>query len=112
MFYLFTICRYPADTNLVFIINKNYWLAYHYLAPWDYQTGEYGKYGTDNTSAFIRVCAALGLATNLRVCDGTTVKKALYMSLDTEKSISECLAAVESQANIPNDHYLDAKKYI
>lgn len=105
------VFRYPADTNLVFIINKSYWLSYHYLVPWDYQTSEYGKYGTDCTSAFIRVCAALEFATDLRVCDSNTARSALYMSIETEKSVSDCLNEIVKSADIPDDHYLRAQKY-
>lgn len=34
-----------SDSNLIFIITKSYWPQYHYLVPWDYQTGEFGNYG-------------------------------------------------------------------
>ncbi|KAK4883139.1 hypothetical protein RN001_006458 [Aquatica leii] len=101
--------RYPLDTNLVFIINKTYWLQYHYLAPWDYQTSEYGNYGNDYISAFIRVCAALELATDLRTIDGHGVRDALYNSFETKKDISQCLSEVE--LSIPKDHYLRPQKF-
>lgn len=35
----------PSDSNLIFIITKSYWPLYHYLLPFDYQTGEFGSYG-------------------------------------------------------------------
>ncbi|KAF5298630.1 hypothetical protein FQR65_LT18876 [Abscondita terminalis] len=101
--------RYPLDTNLVYIINKTYWLQYHYLAPWDYQTSEYGHYGNDFVSTFIRVCAALEIATNLRTIDGKGVRDALYNSLVSKKDISECLSDIDS--SIPMDHYLRPQTY-
>ncbi|KAK5650515.1 hypothetical protein RI129_001544 [Pyrocoelia pectoralis] len=103
--------RYPLDTNAVFIINKNYWLQYHYLVPWDYQTSEYGNYGGDYISKFIRVCAALELATNLRTIDSNGVKKALEMCLETKKNIKDCLLEVYDSTSIPIDHYLKPSKF-
>lgn len=35
----------PSDSNMIFVVTKSYWPAYHYLLPWDYQTGEFGSYG-------------------------------------------------------------------
>lgn len=107
----FHFIRYPADTNLVFILTKSFWLPYHYLTPWDYQTGEFGKYGIDCISKFIRVCAALGDATDLRTVDSAGVKEALTMAVDTKKHIAQCLLEVEKTSEIPKDHYLQASKY-
>lgn len=103
--------RYPADTNIVFLWDKTYWLHYHYLAPWDYQTSEYGRYGNDQISALIRVFAALELAADLRTTNTAVVQQALYMSLKSNKHISECLVETEANGNIPTDHYLNPKKY-
>ncbi|KAF2899082.1 hypothetical protein ILUMI_07093 [Ignelater luminosus] len=102
---------YPADTNLVFLWDKTYWLHYHYLTPWDYQTGEYGNYGDDQISALIRVFVALEFASNLRTTSTAAVQQALYASLKTKKHISECLLETEVNGNIPPDHYLNPKKY-
>ncbi|CAH0558588.1 unnamed protein product [Brassicogethes aeneus] len=103
--------KYPCDTNLVFILSKNYWLSYHYLAPWDYQTSEYSKYGTDCVSKFIRVCAALEYATDLKTVDCKTVQKALIHSLHENKSINEALLESEANSKIPVEHYLTPFKY-
>lgn len=35
----------PSDSNMIFLVTKSYWPQYHYLLPWDYQTGEFGNYG-------------------------------------------------------------------
>lgn len=96
---------------MVFILTKSFWLPYHYLTPWDYQTSEYGKYGTDCVSKFIRVCAALGDATDLRTVDSADVKEALAMAVDTKKHITQCLLEVEKKSLVPKDHYLQASKY-
>lgn len=98
------------DSNLVFILVKTYWLSYHYLAPWDYQTGEFGKYGDDMVSAFIRVCAALELATDLKTVDSDSVRRALVKSIKEKKNITECLLEESEQTTIPSDHYLNPKK--
>ncbi|RZC35592.1 acyl-CoA Delta(11) desaturase, partial [Asbolus verrucosus] len=94
------------DNNLIFLIKKSYWISYHYLSPWDYQAGEYGEYGTDCTSKFIRVCAALELATDLKTLDYQVVRNALTMSVVENKPIPQCLSQLDSQSDIPKDHYL------
>lgn len=52
----------PSDSNMIFVVTKSHWPLYHYLLPWDYQTGEFGDYGrctdpahkqNDLTNAFI-----------------------------------------------------------
>ncbi|XP_026476483.1 acyl-CoA desaturase 1-like [Ctenocephalides felis] len=105
--------RYPSDSNMIFFITKSYWPSYHYMLPWDYQSGEYGTYGSGCSTAFIRVFAALGLATNLRTMDSASVKKALANSVDTGKPIEQCLEEVGSKAQqkFHPEHYLDAVKY-
>lgn len=35
----------PSDSNMIFLVTKSYWPQYHYLLPFDYQTGEFGDYG-------------------------------------------------------------------
>lgn len=35
----------PSDSNMIFVVTKSHWPLYHYLLPWDYQTGEFGDYG-------------------------------------------------------------------
>lgn len=96
---------------MVFLVDKTYWLQYHYLTPWDYQCSEYGKYGNDFTSAFIRVCAALDLATNLRTLDSNSVKNALYLSVETKEPITDCLLKIEANGTLPKNHFLEPKKY-
>ncbi|KAF7283188.1 hypothetical protein GWI33_001206 [Rhynchophorus ferrugineus] len=102
--------KYPMDSNLVFIIVKTYWLSYHYLTPWDYQIGEFGKYGNDMVSAFIRVCAALELANDLKTVDSATVRRALVKSVKEDKNITECLLEESEEVTLPSNHYLDPKK--
>lgn len=105
-------CRYPSDTNLVFILTKSHWLSYHYLAPWDYQTSEYGEYGTDLISKFIRVCAALDLATDLKTISSDTVRKALTKSIVEKRHVTECLKELcDSNDDVPEDHYLNPSKH-
>lgn len=96
---------------MVFILTKSHWLSYHYLAPWDYQTSEYGEYGTDLVSKFIRVCAALELACDLKTISSDTVRKALSKSITEKRNITECLLELSENNNIPEDHYLNPSKH-
>lgn len=97
---------------MVFILTKSHWLSYHYLAHWDYQTSEFGEYGTDLVSKIIRVCAALDLAWDLRTISSETVRKALMKSTVEKKHITECLLELSEDSNdIPEDHYLNPSKH-
>lgn len=99
--------KYPADTNMVFILTKSYWPQYHYLLPCDYKSGEYGSYATGCSTTFIRIWAAMGWATGLRTMDSGTVKAALAAAVTSGKSISDCLHEAEKAQTLPGDHFLD-----
>nr|CAD7613973.1 unnamed protein product [Timema genevievae] len=47
--------RTTADSNLVFILTKSFWPFYHYLLPWDFNSGEYGSYEDGFSTAMIKV---------------------------------------------------------
>nr|CAD7448872.1 unnamed protein product [Timema bartmani] len=83
--------RTTADSNLVFILTKSFWPFYHYLLPWDFNSGEYGSYEDGFSTAMIKVWAALGWAFSLRTIDSEGVKKALHVAVDTGKDVKECL---------------------
>lgn len=97
--------RYPCDTNMVFFVNKTFWIPYHYMAPWDYLTGEFGKYATDFTSNFIRACAAVGYASELKTVDSDHIKEAIYKAAIGEKSLAQCLNDLE-HLSIEKELYL------
>ncbi|XP_066994124.1 acyl-CoA Delta-9 desaturase [Anabrus simplex] len=83
--------NFSFDTNWIFLVNLSYWPHYHYLLPWDYQTGEYGNYGSGLTTSFIRVCYALGWATELKTIDSNSVKKAIETCVHSGKPLIDCL---------------------
>jgi stearoyl-CoA desaturase (delta-9 desaturase) len=87
----------------VFFLTKNFWPQYHYLLPWDYQTGEYGSYGTGCTTAFIRVWAAVGWATGLRTMDASSIKDALVTAAETKRPVVECLFDAENYSKQYNE---------
>ncbi|KAL1491759.1 hypothetical protein ABEB36_012309 [Hypothenemus hampei] len=91
--------KYPADTNLVFLITKTYWISYHYLAPWDFQTSEYGKYETDYITKFIKICTALNYASDLKTIDSQGVRMALADSVRQGEDIKKCLENKAKQSN-------------
>ncbi|XP_053613160.1 acyl-CoA Delta-9 desaturase [Plodia interpunctella] len=95
----------PPDSNSVFILSKTFWPHYHYLVPYDYKSGEYGTYDTGCSTAFIRVWAALGLATNLRTVDTPTLQKALAITAKTQLPLQTCLDQLADKTN-REDHYL------
>ncbi|PSN55637.1 hypothetical protein C0J52_04061 [Blattella germanica] len=98
-----------ANSNLVFFITKSHWPQYHYLLPWDYQTGEYGTYGEGCTSTFIRIWAAMGWATDLRTIDTDSVRRALVAAVETKKPVVECLNDAENYSKTYNENELYLK---
>ncbi|CAH0407060.1 unnamed protein product [Chilo suppressalis] len=96
----------PPDSNWVFVLSKSFWPHYHYLIPYDYKSGEYGTYDSGCTSAFIRVCAALGLATDLKTVDTATVQKALADAARTKLPVQTCLDQAVLEQILPKEHYL------
>lgn len=115
-----------SDSNMVFIVTKrytsnffltlhelsfrnfSYWPQYHYLLPFDYQSGEFGNYGKGSSTALIRVFAALGWATDLKTVTTDAVKIGLTRAVDTGKPVVDCLtqASEEEFKRVPKDHYL------
>lgn len=100
--------NFSFDTNWIFVVNLSFWPHYHYLLPWDYSTGEYGTYGRGCTTAFIRMCAALGWATDLRTIDSESVKNALECCIKTNTPLVECLAKEGDKfsESLNNDKFL------
>ncbi|CAH0714309.1 unnamed protein product, partial [Brenthis ino] len=101
--------KYPPDSNSVFILNRTFWPEYHYIYPHDYKSGEYGSYGSGCSTAFIRVFAALGLATNLCTLESSTLQKALAENVKTKRSLKLCIDDAVSKQMLPEDHFLKQK---
>jgi len=103
----------PSDSNMIFLVTKSYWPQYHYLLPFDYQTGEFGNYGAGLSTALIRVFAALGVATELKTMTSDAVKIGLTRAVDTGRPVVDCLTEVgmEQIGLLPDDHYLQPHKY-
>lgn len=91
------------NSNIVFMLTKSYWPYYHYTIPWDYQTGEYGDYGKGCTSAFIRIWAAIGWATDLRTVDTTCIRNALVTATKTNRPVKEYLCDAENYSSEYNE---------
>ncbi|XP_045482948.1 acyl-CoA Delta-12 desaturase [Harmonia axyridis] len=103
--------KFPSDTNLVFFFNKTHWISYHYLAPWDYQTGEYGKYGEDCPTIFINLCETLKLASDLKTVDSNTIRKALVKSVDEKKTFSDSLFELHNVEQKTKDNMFRPTKF-
>lgn len=83
--------RRSIDTGLIFVVNKSLWPQYHYILPWDYQSGEYGNYKDGFCNAMLRIFASLGLIYDLRTVNAEGVRSALYKSTTTKKPLLKCL---------------------
>ncbi|XP_072938600.1 acyl-CoA Delta-9 desaturase isoform X2 [Epargyreus clarus] len=98
--------KYPPDSNTVFILNRTFWPHYHYIYPCDYKSGEYGSYGSGCSTAFIRVWAALGLATNLKTIDTSTIQRALADAAVSKRPLNKCIEEAIKKQTLPEEHYL------
>lgn len=69
--------------------------------------------GSGCSTALIRVFAALGLATDLRTMTSGACKVGLTRSVDSGRSLVDCLteAGSEQMDKLPKDHYLNKQKY-
>jgi stearoyl-CoA desaturase (Delta-9 desaturase) len=86
----------------------SYWPQFHYLLPYDYQSGEFGNYGEGTSTKLIRIFAAMGWATELKTITSDAVRKGLAMAVDSGKDVVDCLkeASEEEMKKLPDDHYL------
>lgn len=69
------------------------WHNYHHTFPWDYKAEEFGNNGYNPTTAFINLCAKLGLAYDLKYPSEELVRKQMLRaqnSLD-EDHVEVCL---------------------
>ncbi|XP_061730135.1 acyl-CoA Delta-9 desaturase [Cydia pomonella] len=98
--------KYPHDSNSVFVLAKTFWPQYHYLIPNDYKSGEYGTYDCGCSTAFIRVWAALGLATDLNTIEQATIQQALKAAAESKRPLKTCIADAAKHQTLPEDHFL------
>ena len=72
------------------------WHNYHHVFPWDYKTAELGNYKYNITTAFIDLCAAFGLAYDLKTAPRDMIKKRVDRTGDgtwnNEKSASKIIS--------------------
>ena len=76
-FFIFFFAKFrnisPVESPIVsFLALGEGWHNYHHVFPWDYKTGEFGSYNLNVTTAFIDLCAKLGLATGRKYFVGTS----------------------------------------
>lgn len=63
---------------------------------------------------WIRVFAAMGHATDLKTITSEAVRVGLTNAVETDGDVVECIksAAAVKQEELPNDHYLNASKFM
>lgn len=68
------------------------WHNYHHIFPYDYKTAELGNYSGNLTTAFIDLCAWLGLAYDLKTVDPELVLKKAKITGDGSHSMTKGVA--------------------
>ncbi|KOB69403.1 Acyl-CoA desaturase BmorPDSN, partial [Operophtera brumata] len=58
------------------------------------------------STTFIRVYAALGLATNLRTVDTKTIQTTMAQMVKTKRPLQDCLEEAMKEQVLPEDHFL------
>ncbi|XP_014485654.1 PREDICTED: acyl-CoA Delta(11) desaturase-like [Dinoponera quadriceps] len=61
------------------------WHNYHHAFPWDYRSSEFGNYSISISTAFINLCAFLGMAYDLKAATSDMVKQ----RITENKSVSK-----------------------
>ncbi|KAG8237199.1 hypothetical protein J437_LFUL016085 [Ladona fulva] len=86
-------CRYPSgEDDLVFIVSKTFWPAYHYLVPNDYRSEEFGGYGSGLTTFFIQAHLSLGTAWEAKTTNSTMIKDAIKQAVKRKRLLRDCIA--------------------
>lgn len=70
--------------------------------------------GADCTTIWIRIFAAMGVATDLKTITSDAVRVGLTNAVETDGDVVECIksAAAIKQDELPSDHYLNASKFM
>lgn len=61
------------------------------------------------STTFIRVFAALGIATDLRTVETETIQTALANAVKTNRPIQVCVEEIIKEQNLAKDHFLRRK---
>lgn len=104
----------PTDSNSIFFITKSFWPQFHYLLPYDYQSGEFGDYAIGTGTTMIRVFAALNMASELRTISSTAVRQGLSTAVETKRPIVECIEEQVKleETTLPANHFLNREKFM
>jgi hypothetical protein len=93
------IFYFRFQDNTSFLLNKSYWLNYHYLLPWDYKCTEFGTYDRGCSTFFIKMWANLGLVNFLKTASSESIRDALYQAASKKLDIPESLESVKKIAD-------------
>jgi stearoyl-CoA desaturase (delta-9 desaturase) len=116
-FFVSTMLRYAMCTNITFLVNswahifgsrpydKNIyptesptvavltggegWHNYHHTFPWDYKTGEFGKYRSNLTTGFLDLMAAIGWAYDLKTASEEMIMKRVNRTGDGSRKFDK-----------------------
>ncbi|XP_066580889.1 acyl-CoA Delta-9 desaturase [Prorops nasuta] len=101
--------KFPVDDNSVFFLNKSYWINYHYLLPWDVNSGEFGTYDSGFGSLIIKLWNELGLINRLKSPTTENIRETLHKlataKTDVDEVLSELKETVETQAKMIDLQY-------
>ncbi|KAK0164231.1 hypothetical protein PV328_002882 [Microctonus aethiopoides] len=90
--------KYPPEDNLVFLINRSYWLNYHYVIPWDWKSGEFGTYNSGFSTSIINIFERIGLVKDLKTASDENIREALFSLASTKKTATEVFEDVKKAA--------------
>lgn len=77
------------NATVAFLAFGEGWHNYHHAFPWDYKAAELGNYRLNVSTAFIDMCARLGLAYNLKTANPVMVEKRARRTGDGAKKHRE-----------------------
>ncbi|XP_076629182.1 uncharacterized protein LOC143345695 [Colletes latitarsis] len=75
----------------IFFFAKSSWPAYHYLMPWDWKSGEFGKYNAGCSTFFIKMWHELGLVNQMQTNDTQDVRDIVHQVVAKKLSMKDGL---------------------
>ncbi|XP_053980728.1 acyl-CoA Delta-12 desaturase [Hylaeus volcanicus] len=90
--------KIPLNNFTVFFLKRSYWPAYHYMVPWDWKSGEFGKYDAGCTTFFIKVWYELGLVKMLLTPSTEDVRDMVHQLSEKKMSMEDGIEKLKELA--------------
>ena len=95
---------YPTEVPIVSVLTGGEgWHNYHHVFPWDYKTGEFGKYRSNLTTGFLDLMAAIGWAYDLKTASEDMIMKRVNRTGDGTRKIDQLIHGLNDDHHHEDD---------